>query len=701
MVQGRNKSRPTRTEQESWRSLPPAELLRRLAHLPVDQQVAILREVIEYHNYLYYVENAPRISDLEFDQLMHRLQELERQHPELVTPDSPTQRVGGQPLTGFRSVRHRLPMLSLDNTYEEAEVRAFDARVCRRLAPARPHYVVEEKIDGVSVSLTYEKGRLVLGATRGDGETGDDITQNIRTIRDIPLRLRQADEAPQTVEIRGEVYMTEEELARVNRLLAARGEPTLANPRNAAAGSLKLLDPRQCAERHLRFFAHSEGWLDGLAVDNHLAFLTWVRRQGLPVVTHSPLFDNLDAVLAYCRQQQAQLPQRPYETDGLVIKVNDFAQRQLLGETSKAPRWAIAYKFARWQARTRVRRIFVQVGKTGVLTPVAELEPVDIAGTTIRRVSLFNAEELKRKDIRVGDVVIVEKAGKVIPHIVRVETSARQGQEKPFRFPRRCPACGGELLREEGGVLIRCLNPDCPAQLRERLRFFASRAAMDIAGLGPKRIEQLLRAGLVRRLADLYRLRPEQLIQLEGWGPRRAQALIAAIEQSKQRGLARLLTGLAIRHIGARTAAVLAQAFGSLEKLQQASEEELAQVPGVGPVAARSLYQFLHSAAGRRTLNELAQAGVRLTEPHAPAAKAGPLAGKTFVFTGSLTHYSRREAEQLVTALGGRVAHQVSARTDYVVVGDQPGRKLDQARRLGLRLLSEKEFQRLLQKEAP
>jgi DNA ligase (NAD+) len=689
-------------EIERWLRLPLAEQLAKLRRLPADEQARILRALIEDHSYRYYVENAPVISDLEFDRLVQRLRELEKRHPELTTPDSPTQRVGGQPLEGFRQVRHRTPMLSLDNTYAEDDVRAFDRRVGRWLAPDRPRYVVEEKIDGVSVSLTYERGQLVLAATRGDGQTGDDVTHNVRTIRDIPLRLRNADLAPERVEIRGEVYMTQSELTRLNRLQAERGETPFANPRNAAAGSLKLLDPRQCAERRLRFFAHSEGWLDGLEVTTHSAFLEWVRSGGLPVVVHSPPLDDINDVLAYCRDHVRQRHVLDYETDGLVIKTDDLAQRGQLGTTTHAPRWAIAYKFSLWQARTRVRDIRVQVGRTGMLTPVADLEPVEIAGTTIRRVSLFNADEIARKDIRVGDTVVVEKAGKVIPHVVRVEAANRTGAEKQFHFPATCPACGAPVARDEGGAAIRCINPACPAQLRERLRYFASRQAMDIQGLGPNVIDQLVGCGLVRGLADLYRLRLDQLLELERFGPRRAQALLDAIAESKDRGLVRVLTALGIRHVGVRNARLLASHFGSMRRLLKAPVERLARIPGIGPVAARSVHEFLHSEAGRRTAEELARAGVRLTERSraAPEFAAGPLAGKTFVVTGTLTSCPRRDAAARIEQLGGRVAADVSSRTDYLVLGANPGGKLERARRLGVAILREEEFERLLKSAA-
>jgi DNA ligase (NAD+) len=669
----------------------------------VRHEIGELRQQIERHNYLYYVEAAPEISDREFDRLMQRLRELEEQHPELITPDSPTQRVGGQPVKGFRPVRHAVPMLSIDNTYNEDDLRAFDARVRRGLGGDKPRYGVEQKVDGVSATLQYEKGRLTLAATRGDGHTGDVVTHNVRTIRDIPLRLRtDHHRAPETLEVRGEVYLTTAELSRLNKLQKEQGGRAFANTRNAAAGSLKLLDPRLCAKRRLRFFAHSEGRLEGLKVTAHSDFLDLVRDYGIPVVPHSPFFDSIDEVIAYCEEQFEARHALDYEMDGLVIKVDDFAQRARLGATSKSPRWAIAYKVELWQASTRVEDIHVQVGKTGVLTPVVALEPVEIAGSTIARVSLFNADEVERKDVRVGDAVVVEKAGKVIPHVVRVKLEKRKGRTRRFRFPRRCPACGGPVARDEGGVSIRCLNPSCPAQLKERLRFFASRPAMDIEGLGRALIEQLVDGGMVRSVADLYRLTKEQLLGLEHVGERSAQKLLEHIAASKGRGLGRLLTGLGIRHVGERNARLLAEEFGNIGKLLKASEERLARAPGIGPVVARSVHRFFHSEAGRRTIEELRGFGVRMTEqPAARRAKTkGRLAGKTVVVTGTLEHFTRDEVEGLIRRLGGTAASGVSRTTDFVVAGTEPGSKLNRARELGITVLSEGEFLRRIGRKA-
>ena len=655
-------------------------------------EIEELRRQIEHHNRKYYFEDAPEISDLEFDRLMQRLIELEREHPELVTPDSPTQRVGGEPIAGFKQVVHRTPMLSMDNTYNEADLREFDARIRRWLQGEEPRYVAEQKIDGVSVSLMYERGLFMLGATRGDGLRGDDITHNLRTLRDVPLRLRtDGGAAPELIEVRGEVYMTHRELARLNKLQQERGERLFANCRNAAAGSLKLLDPRLSAERRLRFFAHSEGQLAGLAVTSHIDFLEQIRGYGFTVVPHSTPLDSIDQVLDYCAGQLESRHELEYETDGMVVKVDSLKQRARLGTTSKAPRWVIAYKVELWQASTRIRNIQVHVGKTGVLTPVAELETVEIAGTRVSRVSLHNADEITRKDIRVGDSVVVEKAGKVIPHVVRVELEKRTGQEKPFEFPARCPACKTEVVRDEGGVYIRCPNPSCPAQLKEHLRFYAHRQAMDIEGLGPALIDQLVDSGLVRRLPDLYRLRVEDLAELERMGEKSAQNLVANIEASKDRGLARVLTALGIRHVGERNARLLAEEFGSIDALLEAPEERLAAIPGVGPVVAASVYQFFHSRAGREVIEELRRFGVRMTEER-KAARETKLDGKTFVVTGTLERFSRAEIEDLIQKLGGRATSSVSKKTAYVIAGSDPGSNVEKARRLGVKVLSEAEF---------
>jgi DNA ligase (NAD+) len=662
----------------------------------VEGRIEALRKKIEYHNYKYYVEADPEISDTEFDRLMQELEDLEKQNPEFITPDSPTQRVGGQPIDGFRQVTHRVPMLSIENTYSEEEVREFDVRIRRLLKEEEPRYVVEQKIDGVSASLIYEKGRLALALTRGDGTRGDDITHNLRTVRDIPLRLLAPKEkAPTILEVRGEVYMTNTELSRLNKLQSDRGERVFANCRNAAAGSLKLLDPRQSSQRFLRFFAHSEGEVGSLKASAHDEFLNLIRGFGIPAVPHSRTLASIDDVLNYCREMMEARSELDYETDGMVVKVNHFSQRDRLGSTSKFPRWVIAYKVELWQASTQIKSIHVQVGKTGTLTPVAELQTVEIAGTKVSRVNLHNADEIARKDVRIGDSVIVEKAGKIIPHVVRVELEKRSGGEEVFRFPKNCPVCRGDVGRDEGGVYIRCLNPSCPAQLKERLRFFAGRRAMDIEGLGPALIDQLVDRGEIKSLADLYALTAEQLEDLERMGEKSAQNLIEAIQDSKNRGLTQVLTALGIRHIGERNARLLAEEFGDIHALMSASEDRLAQIPGIGPIVAESVYGFFRSDAGIETIRSFEQYGISMTEESLSSLPAGrrSLEGKTFVVTGTMSRSSRVEIEQLIRSLGGKTSSSVSKNTDYVIAGSNPGNKLEKAKELRIKVLSEEDFE--------
>ncbi len=662
---------------------------------PAKERIEALRNRIEYHNYKYFIEANPEISDLEFDRLMRELQDLESQNPELVTPDSPTQRIGGQPIEGFRQVSHRIPMLSIENTYSEAEVREFDARIRRLLQGENPLYIVEHKIDGVSASLLFEDGIFTLGLTRGDGSRGDDITHNLRTVRDIPLRmLCRKEKAPPALEIRGEIYMTNSELSRLNKLQAERGERIFANCRNAAAGSLKLLDPRQCGQRNLRYYAHSEGYLSGLSLSAHDEFLGLIRQLGIPVVPHSGVLNTIEDALAYCKETLEARGALDYETDGLVIKVNSIPQREKLGSTSKSPRWVIAYKVELWQSSTQVQDIHVQVGKTGTLTPVAELQTVEIAGTKVSRVSLHNADEIVRKDIRIGDHVVVEKAGKIIPHVVRVELEKRSGSEQVFHFPVRCPVCQGDVGRDEGGVYIRCLNPSCPAQLKERLRFFATRRAMDIEGLGPALIDQLVDHALVKSLADLYALRIEDLAALEHMGEKSARKLVNSIHESKSRGLTRVLNALAIRHIGERNARLLAEEFGTIGDLMSASEERLAQIPGVGPIVAESVYRFFQSQSGIDAIRSLDQHGVKMTEDvnSRKQASLSRFDGKTFVVTGTMTHFSRAEIEEFIRRHGGKTSSTVSRKSDYVVAGSNPGSKLDKARELGIEIIGEEDF---------
>ena len=667
----------------------------RLDRAQAEREIQRLREQIRYHDYKYYVEAQPEISDLEYDRLVQRLRELEAQFPELVTPDSPTQRIGDQPVPELRSVRHRVPMLSIDNTYSQQEVRAWAQRIARMLPGEKIEYVVEYKIDGVAIALTYERGLLVLGATRGNGVVGDDVTHNVRTIRDVPLRLH-GDNPPPVVELRGEVYMTNSDLVRLNEEQKKRGEPPFANTRNVTAGSIRLLDPKLCAQRRLRMFVHSLGYTEGVEFATHMEFLAQVRRWGLKPTPHAQVFDDIDAVLAHCDELIERLHELDFEVDGLVIKVNSLDQQRRLGATSKSPRWLIAYKFEKYEATTRVLDIQVQVGKTGIVTPVAILEPVEIAGTVVSRASLFNKDEVERKDVRVGDVVVVEKAGKIIPHVVRVEKHLRKKRLPKFHFPTRCPECGTPLVQDEGGVYIRCPNPDCPAQVRERIRFFASREGMDIEGLGEKLVDQLVSTGLVKTYGDLYRLKQEQLEKLERMGKKSSQNLIRNIQASKRRGLARLLNALAIRHVGRHVAQVLARHFGSMDRLMQASREELAAIPEIGPVIAESVYQFLHSPRGREIIEDLRRQGVLMEEPQDQQPRERPLAGKTIVVTGTLKNFTRDEIKQVIEQYGGRAASSVSSKTDFVLVGEKPGSKLQKARQLGVPTLSEEEFLALI-----
>lgn len=657
-----------------------------------------LRRLIELHNFKYYIEDAPQISDREFDTLLAELIELEAHHPEFASPDSPTQKVGGRPIEHFRTVTHRAPMLSIENTYNEAEVREFDARVRKLLVGESPAYIVELKIDGVAVSVSYRGGRFELGATRGDGERGDDVSHNLRTVRDLPLRL-SGDSVPQFIELRGEIYMLNSNLASLNERQAERGDKLFANPRNASSGTLKLLDPKNCAERRLRFFAHGFGEAADVELKSHREFLDLVRRLGIPVVPHSDVFDSIDRVLDHCHEWAERTHELDFEIDGFVVKVNDFAQRERLGSTSKAPRWVIAYKLEKWEAETRVLDIRVNVGKSGALTPVADLQPVPIAGTTVSHVSLHNAAEIKRKDVRIGDTIIVEKAGKIIPHVVRVEMEKRTGAEREFEFPARCPSCSELVVKDEGGVFIRCVNASCPAQLKERLRFWAHRDAMDVEGLGEKLIAQLVDARLVARIPDLYRLSLEQLAGLDRMGEKSAQNLLDGLAASRPRDLSRLLTGLAIRHVGTRTADILAAHFETMDRLLAATQQEFESIHEVGPIMAEAIHQFFAEERNRKLIDELRELGLNMmSELRAAtaAASAGWLAGKTIVATGVLERHSRQEIESLIKQHGGKAGASVSKKTSFVVAGAEAGSKLDKARALGVPVISEAEFEAMI-----
>jgi DNA ligase (NAD+) len=670
-----------------------------MAHNDVRQEIEKLRDEINRHNYHYYVEAAPAISDKEFDRLLKRLEALEAEHPDLVTPDSPTQRVGGQPLAAFRTVTHAVPMLSIDNTYSFDEVREWDARVRRGLTPGETvRYVVELKVDGVAVGLRYEQGKFRLGATRGDGERGDDITENLKTVRGIPLAL--AGSPPPLLEVRGEVYMTNTELVRLNDVRRAAEEPPFANPRNATAGSLKLLDPRLCAQRRLRFVSHGLGACQGITTDSYFELVQLLKDWGVPASPQTVRYDTIDEVIAHAERWESQRNTLDFQTDGLVVKVDDLKQRDRLGARSKSPRWVIAFKYAAEQAVTRIVNITVQVGKTGRLTPVADLTPVLLAGTTVRRASLHNADEILRKDVRLGDTVVIQKAGEIIPQVVRVETDSRDGSERPYAFPTVCPSCGAPVARAEDEVDFHCTNTSlrCPDQLKECIRWYAHRDGMDVDGLGEKLIAQLVDRGLVRSPADLYRLDAMTLAELERMGKKSAQNLVERLEATKSRPLDRFLAGLSIRHVGTRMAEVLAQHFGSLEAIRAASLAELEAIPEVGPVVAASVHDFFQQRDHQRLLDDLRALGVDPAPVLPPQTGRGglPLAGKTFVITGTLPRRSRSEAEALIKQHGGKVTGSVSKMTSYLLAGEEAGSKLEKARQLNIPILDEEALQRML-----
>jgi DNA ligase (NAD+) len=670
-----------------------------MADKDVESELAALRAEINRHSRLYYVEAAPEISDKEYDRLMKRLEEIEGNHPDLVTPDSPSQRVGGEPLGSFQTVMHAVPMLSIDNTYNYDEIREWHTRVLKGLRTGEQvRYAVELKVDGVAVSLRYEAGKFILGATRGDGERGDDVTNNLRTVRGIPLALEGS--PPDLLEVRGEVYMPNSELVRLNELRRAAEETPFANPRNATAGSLKLLDPRLCGQRRLRFISHGLGAFRGISAASYSEILAMLRTWGIPVSPHNAVYDTIDEVIEHIHRWESLRNTLDYQTDGLVIKLDDIGQRARLGTTSKSPRWVIAFKYEAEQAITKLLGITVQVGKTGKLTPVADLTPVLLAGTTVKRASLHNADEILRKDVRIGDTVVIQKAGEIIPQVVRVETEARDGTERPFDFPRSCPSCGGPVERLPGEVDFHCTNSPsrCPEQLKEWLRWFAHRDAMDIEGLGSKLIDQLVDRGLVRSLADLYRLNEPTLAELERMGKKSAHNLVTALETSKQRSLDRFITGLTIRHIGTRSAEILALRFSTLDALRAASLAELEGVPEIGPVVAASVHDFFQDEENRRLLDDLLAVGVQPAPVRPVIAAAGglPLAGKTFVLTGTLPRRTRPEAENLIKQHGGKVTGSVSKSTSYVLAGEDPGSKLDKAKQLNIPVIDEDELERMI-----
>lgn len=678
------------------------------------ERIEVLRRKIRTHDHRYFVLADPAISDYDYDMLVNELRDLESAHPDLITPDSPTQRVGGTPTSSFPVVRHPVPMLSISNTYNDEEIRDFDRRIRDLLGPERAYaYTVELKIDGVAVSLRYENGALSLGATRGDGEQGDDITANLRTIRSIPLRIAEERTRLNNIEVRGEVYLPHDGFRDLNALRAEREEPLFANPRNATAGSLKLRDPRVVAERPLRVFLYTVRFEDENGaiteqpeLDSHFERLSWLAGQGFPTNMEARRFDTIGEVIDFCHAWEKRRSSLSYDIDGTVIKVDSIALHGELGATLKSPRWAIAGKFAAQRAITRLTDIRLQVGRTGVVTPVAELEPVFLAGSTISRATLHNEEEIARKDLRVGDTVFIEKGGDVIPKVVSVDLSRRETEAAEFVMPTVCPVCETPLVRVGDEVAVRCGNAACPAQTQARVTHFTARNAMDIEGFGPAVTEQILGNGLIGDVGDIYRLNREQLGTLERMGEKSADNLLRGIEASRDRPLDRLLFGLGIPHVGERAARLIAEHFRSIDGIRAASEEELVDVPEIGPKIAESIVSFFGNDRNLEIVGKLKVAGLRMdleapeggADSRAPegGAQAQVLADKIVVITGTLANYTREEMADKITAAGGRVTSSVSKKTDYLVAGENAGSKLRKAQSLGVKILNEEETEALL-----
>ncbi|MCD6521964.1 NAD-dependent DNA ligase LigA [Candidatus Calescamantes bacterium] len=657
------------------------------------KEIEKLREEIRYHDRMYYVENNPVISDEEYDRLVERLKKLEEMFPQFITPDSPTQRVGGEPLEEFPTVTHRIPMLSLDNTYNEAEVREFDERVKRWLGEEDVEYVADLKIDGVAISLHYQNGSFTLGCTRGNGIEGDDITQNLKTIRAIPLKLP---ESIPYLEVRGEVYMDKEDFERINKEREENGEPLFANPRNATAGSLKLLDPKEVAKRPLKVFIHSLGYTEGVEFETLWEFLEKARSLGLRINQIRRLCKSIEEVIEFWEEWKEKRDDLPYEIDGVVVKVNRIEHQRRLGATTKAPRWAIAFKFPARQATTILRDIIVQVGRTGVLTPVAIFDPVPLAGTVISRATLHNIDEIRRKDIRIGDRIVIEKGGDVIPKVVKSIPEVRTGEERIFEMPEHCPICGAKVVKLEGEVAYRCENPACPAQVKRRIQHFASKNAMNIEHLGPSLIDQLVDKGLVKDYGDLYYLKYDEVVVLERMGRKSTLNLLEAIEKSKSRPFSAVLFALGIRHVGIHAAEILAQRYESIDALAKATREELQSIPEIGPIMADSIVKFFQQPQTWEVLEKLRRAGVRLEREKEEKPK--PFEGLTIVFTGALKSFTRSQAENLVREFGGEAGSSVSKRTSFLVVGESPGSKLEKAKKLGIPTLTEEEFLEIVEK---
>lgn len=659
------------------------------------REIGDLQEAIEGHDRLYYIENKPRISDQEYDLLMRRLKDLEAEYPDLVMPNSPTQRVGGKPIKGFKTVKHTVPMLSMDNTYSADELKEFDKRVRKNLPGQKVEYVVELKIDGASVSLLYKDGRLEVGATRGDGVNGDDVTHSVKTIKSVPLHIQGDSGIPESMEVRGEIFMSYTAFGRLNKDARENGLEPFANPRNAAAGSLKLLDPNIVAKRQLDIFVYGVGHVGGAGFKTQTEVLSFLKEKHFKVNPERSRFDKIEDVIKYCNRWEKMKEDIDYHIDGMVIKVDSFEQQRALGVTTKSPRWLISYKFPAERVSTKLLDIKVQVGRTGALTPVALLEPVHASGTTVSRSTLHNFDEIRRLDVRIGDTVIIEKSGEIIPKVIKVVKEKRTGNEKSFKVPVKCPVCGSKVVKDEGEVALRCENVSCPALLKNSVFHFASRNAMDIEGLGDALVNQLVDKNMIRDYGDLYYLTADKLEALERMAKKSAQNLIDGIEKSKDNPLSRLIFALGIRHVGVHAAWVLAQRLSSIENIAKQTVEDLTRIHEIGDVMAASIYNFFREKANKVVLKKLQDAGVRMKEA-AKKTKSSKLEGKTIVVTGTLSSYSRGEIELLIRQLGGSASSSVSKKTDFLLAGDLAGSKLDKARKLGVKVISEDDFKKLI-----
>jgi len=654
----------------------------------VAARVADLRQKLEYHNYLYYVKDEPEISDAEYDRMFRELLELETAHPELASPDSPTQRVGGEPLERFTKVEHHAPMLSLANAFSQEELRAFNRRVTNLLDREEAAYVTELKIDGVAIALTYQNGRFVRGATRGNGVVGEDVTANLKTVKQIPLRLKAGGEHIPEMEVRGEVYLPLSAFNALNEERADQGLSQFANPRNAAAGAIRQLDPKVSRSRALSFFGYAIGYIEGGELKSQKETLETLQEWGFPVNTNFRWHESIDGVIEFCRNWEPKRESLDYEIDGVVVKVDDLEDQRILGTVSRDPRWAVAYKFPGQVATTRLKEIGINVGRTGSMNPYAVLEPVRLGGVTIKLATLHNEDDIRRKDIRIGDMVVVKRAGDVIPQVVGPVLEQRTGKEQVFQYPDKCPSCGQAVVHEPGEAMAYCVNRECPAQIFEGLNHFVSRGAMDIRGLGPSTIWKLLELGFIRNAADLYSLTDEQLAQLPGFKEKSIQNLKSAIEDSKKRPFENVLFALGIRHIGEGVAALLTQTFHDIDALMNASEEEIAGIMGIGPRIAKSVYEYFKDPGNRELVERLHKAGLKM-EREERRIKRGPLMGKTFIITGKLATMPRSAAEKWIEERGGTILPSVSKKLDYLVVGAEPGSKLAKARKLGVAEIAE------------